>query len=254
MALNYKCYVDLNWLLGLWGTLLCVFVLYPLAYSMPGPDHGCIENPFNTVAMIRNSTAIQEMFVLYFVSVFAYNVLGVLVTCILNSVWHAILGTLDTQACPSCLACGCISLVHVCLAVCIDNFRPVSVWGTDLFIFYAISRSFGEPWTKWSYLQLLGMFVLLYGTAIYNAPNQGSLLLRGQWFGCFLDYSVEYDELEMDDSKRDEVAQPLSFKSPLLTPKSARMTPTRGGYDSLEMRDTRPILSVQEARRNTMTK
>jgi hypothetical protein len=178
---------------GLWGTILCVCFLYPLVYNLPGPDHGCIENPYNTYVMFRNSTPIQLMFVLFFVSVFLYNVLGVLVTCVLNSVWHAIL----------------------------DNFRPVSVWGTDLFIYYGISHAFGETWTVWSWLQLGGMFILLYGTAIYNAPNTGSIMLRGQWYGCFLDFSTEYDEADENIADSGEEPVPLSSVSPFMTPRSA---------------------------------
>lgn len=76
---------------GLWGTLVCLFVLYPLAYKLPGDDHGCIENPYNTYAMINNSKEIQSIFILYFVSIFFYNILACLVTFMMNSVWHAIL-------------------------------------------------------------------------------------------------------------------------------------------------------------------
>ena len=54
----------------------------------------------------------------------------------------------------------------------LDNFRPISVWGVDLIIFYALIGStttqYGEPWTEWSYLQLIGMLLLFLGTAIYN--------------------------------------------------------------------------------------
>jgi hypothetical protein len=42
----------------------------------------------------------------------------------------------------------------------LDNFRPVSVWVADLFIFYVITDgSFGEAWTAYSWLQLFGMLV-----------------------------------------------------------------------------------------------
>eukprot|EP00604_Paraphysomonas_vestita_P000693 CAMPEP_0174824404 /NCGR_PEP_ID=MMETSP1107-20130205/33975_1 /TAXON_ID=36770 /ORGANISM="Paraphysomonas vestita, Strain GFlagA" /LENGTH=288 /DNA_ID=CAMNT_0016051569 /DNA_START=20 /DNA_END=883 /DNA_ORIENTATION=- len=44
---------------GLWGTIVCITILYPAAYFMPGADHGSIENPFNTIAMIQNSTSVQ---------------------------------------------------------------------------------------------------------------------------------------------------------------------------------------------------
>ena len=124
---------------GLWGTVLCIFVMYPLAYYLPGDDHGSYENPFNTMAMIENSTTIQVAFVIYFFAIFFYNLFAVLVTFLLNSVWHAIL----------------------------DNFRPITVWTTDLFIYYVVVKTgdLGEPWTKWSFLQLAGMFILFYGTA-----------------------------------------------------------------------------------------
>ncbi len=151
---------------GMWGTLICLFLLYPAAYYMPGPDHGSIENPYNTMQMIANSADIQHMFILYFFSILSYNILACLVTFMMDSVWHAIL----------------------------DNFRPISVWCTDLVIFYFISQAFGEEWTIYSYIQLLGMFVLLYGTAVYNAPNPGSIKLTGDPLSCFINCSDEYDD------------------------------------------------------------
>jgi len=131
---------------GFWGTVVCLFVLYPICYALPGADAGGVmENPYDTFAMMQNSPELRQMFLLYFLSIFFYNALAVLVTFMLNSVWHAIL----------------------------DNFRPITVWGADLFIFYLVTTSFGEKWTVWSWLQLLGMMILFYGTAIYNAPNAG---------------------------------------------------------------------------------
>ena len=61
------------------------------------------------------------------------------------------------------------------------------------------------------------MTVLLYGTAIYNAPNDGSLQLEGQWWGFGMNFTSEYDairreqyEAEMDakwEAKRAEFKQ-----------------------------------------------
>lgn len=153
---------------GFWGSLICLVVLYPLAYYTPGDDHGSFENPFNTYYMIKNSSSISWMCVLYIVSITSYNIFCVLITFMLNSVWHAIL----------------------------DNFRPITVWGSSLFIFYFVNPAFGESWTVWSYMQLLGLFVLLYGTAVYNAPNAASLKLEGDLKSCFIDCSEEYRELE----------------------------------------------------------
>ena len=58
---------------GLWGTLLCVTVVYPLAYYLPGDDHGSYEDPFNTYEMFKNSKTIQNAFLIYFVVIFLYN-------------------------------------------------------------------------------------------------------------------------------------------------------------------------------------
>ena len=121
---------------GLWGLSVCTFVLYPAAYAAG------VEDPYDTYVMFRNSQDIQRMFLLYFVAIFSYNLLAVLVTYMLDSVWHAIL----------------------------DNFRPISVWGVDLALFYVVtSGAFGEAWAyPGSYVQVAALGVLLYGTAVYN--------------------------------------------------------------------------------------
>jgi hypothetical protein len=169
---------------GFWGSAICLFILYPLAYHMTGEDHGSIENPYNTIAMISNTPAIQAVFTLYFFSILLYNVLALLVTFMLDSVWHAIL----------------------------DNFRPITVWGMDLFIFYCVTQNFGEKWSSdWSWLQLLGMFILLYGTGIYNAPNAGSILLTGRLQDCYMDLSHEYDAV--NNSMNEENARILDGKN-----------------------------------------
>lgn len=191
---------------GLWGTLLCLTVLYPVAYYTPGSDHGSYENPFNTWAMLSNSADLSWVFFIYFLSVFLYNLFACLVTFMLNSVWHAIL----------------------------DNFRPITVWCTDMFIFYHISSSLGESWTKWCWVQLGGMLVLFYGTAIYNAPNAGSLKLEGQWWAFGINLNAEYRELEEEmedvalDAKAANKTVPSPYMhnmSPFLTPGGSRVTP-----------------------------
>ena len=50
----------------------------------------------------------------------------------------------------------------------LDNFRPISVWGVDLLIFVITSGAYGEDWSVYSWLQLAGLVLLLYGTAVYN--------------------------------------------------------------------------------------
>jgi len=62
-----------------------------------------------------------------------YNCAAVYVTKYLSAIWHAIL----------------------------DNFRPITIWGLDLMIFYVFlpGSGFGEQWLSSSYLQLGGLVV-----------------------------------------------------------------------------------------------
>jgi len=177
---------------GLWGTIFCVTVAYPIVYYLPGDDHGSYEDPFNTWYMIKNSTTIQIAFWIYFCSIFFYNFFAVLVTFLLNSVWHAIL----------------------------DNFRPITIWMTDLVIFYYFTPDLGEKWTVFSWVQVFGMIILLYGTAIYNAPNAGSILLEGQWFSFGFNFSREYEAI------KEEIMHDEQFESRKLS--SRKMSSFRG--------------------------
>ena len=96
---------------------------------------GGVEDPYDTYVLMSNSAEIRSMFALYFISIFAYNMLAVLVTFLLDSVWHAIL----------------------------DNFRPITVWAVDLMLYYTVTAGgFGEAWTyPGSYVQLAGLVVLV---------------------------------------------------------------------------------------------
>jgi hypothetical protein len=152
---------------------LCL--LYPIAYYIPGHDQGSFENFWTGWEMVQGTRYIRILVILSMVIVFGFNLFCVLVTFLLSSIWHAIL----------------------------DNFRPLTVWCTDLILYYVIERQqaatredrIGESWTPYSWLQLAGMAVLLYGTAIYNAPDSGSIRLEGKWYSLGLDFSQEYNKI-----------------------------------------------------------
>jgi hypothetical protein len=147
---------------GFWGAIICVLFLYPVTYYTGA------EDPWNTYTMIVNSTTLQWAIAMFVFNVLMVNVLSVLVTFILSSVWHAIL----------------------------DNFRPITLWIADLYLFYAVSHHrVGESWTQYSWIQLAGLVVLLYGTAVYN----GSIRLSGRAIDLFLDFSSEYSAYDKAD-------------------------------------------------------
>lgn len=85
---------------GLWGTLLTVFVVYPLCYYLPGQDNGSFEDPFDALAMVKNSPTLQYLIFFFVLFVTIYNCAAVYVTKYLSAIWHAIL----------------------------DNFRPITIW------------------------------------------------------------------------------------------------------------------------------
>ncbi|OQR93399.1 Drug/Metabolite Transporter (DMT) Superfamily [Achlya hypogyna] len=126
---------------GIWGSILMLAIVLPLAYVIPGADHGRLEDFFDSVEMMRNSESLRQVCALYIVSITGFNVASIYVTFFLDSVWRSIL----------------------------VNFRPVAVWLASLFSYYvATNHAYGEPWTPWSWLQLGGMLLLFFGTAIYN--------------------------------------------------------------------------------------
>ena len=179
---------------GVWGSILMPMVVFPWAYILPGTDvDGCFENVLDAYYMVQNSTSIQIILACFTITVFLYNIFCIYVTFLLDSVWHSIL----------------------------DNFRPVSVWGTDLLLFYVFtSGHFGEQWSHGSFLQLIGLILLFVGTAVYN----GTIKLPG----------MSYDEDDVDEEiglltpGYDKLSNktPYLNRSPLLnfrslTPKSA---------------------------------
>jgi len=172
------------WLLigmeGVFGSLLCIFVVYPIAGVVPGSNHGVFEDFSNTLAQLSNNPDLITLSALFCISVFVLNSFSVLVTFMLSSVWHAIL----------------------------DNFRPISIWAVELFLYAYTDGAHGEQWTRGSYLQLLGLGVMLAGTAIYNGtitvpglPKEELLFAGDKRSSPALARSPLIMRAEMDDGK-----------------------------------------------------
>lgn len=55
---------------GLWGMALMLLFVFPLAYALPGSDvGGCVENAWDSLAMVKHSTHLQLILAAFFVSV-----------------------------------------------------------------------------------------------------------------------------------------------------------------------------------------
>ena len=91
----------------------------------------------------QNEPMLVYLSAAFCISAFILNSFSVLVTLMLSSVWHAIL----------------------------DNFRPISIWAVQIVIYQLTDGAHGETWGPGSYSQLIGLGVMLLGTAIYNVRS-----------------------------------------------------------------------------------
>ena len=145
---------------GLWGTVLMGAVVLPLfQYMIPGSDVGGVyENTADTATMISHSASLQTLLMISFVSVLVYNICGVMVTQQASAVHHTFL----------------------------DATRTVFVWAASVAVYYypGADKSFGEPLTWWSLLQLVGFALLLLGECVYD----GLVELPRSWFAPELEF------------------------------------------------------------------
>lgn len=129
---------------GLFGMLHCVIWVFPLLYWFNGDDHGHVEDIVDTFYMFSHSWMVALIAFSDMVMMLFYNVFGMEVTDSLSAVYRVIIETL----------------------------RTLCVWLVDLFIYYILSAGrLGESWTPYSYIQLFGFTLMVFGTVLYNYDN-----------------------------------------------------------------------------------
>lgn len=126
---------------GIWGSLMMFLIVYPLLWIMPGQDHGHQEDLPDTFVMLSNNPQLFVCFMVYLFSCATFNATGIVVT-------------------------GALSAVH---RVMLDACRTTVIWAFGLAVYsYDPSSPFGEQWTVYSPLQLLGFVVLVIGQMTYG--------------------------------------------------------------------------------------
>ena len=164
---------------GVWGTLVMGLIIFPWVYLIPGSDAvplscaplpctptGSVENPLDTIAMLRSNTDLCVVVGALFVLNIGWNLQLIYITKLLDAMWVAIM----------------------------FNFIPAVVWMLDLSLYYATvdgtaaaadvvgagggvtrpnaigskSHPLGEKWTDFSVIELFGMLLLFFGTAVYK--------------------------------------------------------------------------------------
>jgi len=127
---------------GFWGILMMIFIVYPLLWILPGDDNGHKEDPFDTMVMISNSPPLMGCVVTYLFSCGTFNITGIQVTAALSAVHRMMM----------------------------DASRTMVIWAFGLYVHYGVdpNSKFGETWNNYSYMQLVGFFILVIGQAIYG--------------------------------------------------------------------------------------
>jgi drug/metabolite transporter (DMT)-like permease len=127
---------------GIWGTLECIFLIFPLISFMPGEDNGKFEDTIDTLVMLSNSVDLQILVLVYIFSCSTYNIAGMAVTSSFSAVHRTML----------------------------EASRTAVIWSFDLIIHYGVDKSipFGEAWLPYSWLQMVGFFTVVAGQMIYG--------------------------------------------------------------------------------------
>ncbi|KAJ5075225.1 hypothetical protein M0811_07578 [Anaeramoeba ignava] len=163
---------------GLWGFLFCI-VFMIIAYFLPGDDgDGVHENTIDSFVMLGHSGVLIAFTLTYVVVILGYNILGMIITAFSSALLRNIL----------------------------EGIRPFLIWMSLVVIHYSAPDSgLGEKWTKWSWLELGGFLVTLFGAFIYNRV----IKLPCFFYGNPLDKPINdgNDEKDEKDDLNDDVFQ-----------------------------------------------
>lgn len=127
---------------GVWGVVVMLATVFPVLKLIPGSDHGCLEDDSSVVAMATSNNTIFAVMFVFWLSCGLYNVAGIAVT-------------------------GALSAVH---RVMLEAFRTSIVWVFGLGVHYLVDSAspYGESWTAYSWLELVGFGVLMVGQVVYG--------------------------------------------------------------------------------------
>lgn len=127
---------------GIWGGMIMLLFAFPVLYLLPGSDSGHVEDEYNSIYMLSGSSTILLALCGYLCACSTYNMVGIAVT-------------------------GALSATH---RVLLDAVRTAIIWSFGLVVHYCIdpTSSFGESWTSFSCIEVLGFSVLVLGQLVYG--------------------------------------------------------------------------------------
>lgn len=122
--------------------LIMLALVYPVMYAFPGADHGHMNDPMTSVALFSNSVGARMLFLGACLTGGAITVSLTYATAVLSAMWRMLLEAGGTFL----------------------------VWFFGLLVHYLVDSGseLGEVWSTWSYLELLGLLVVLLGQSVYG--------------------------------------------------------------------------------------
>lgn len=158
---------------GLWGLLFMIFIACPLAYVIPGKDYSpmpknSLENTYDSLLCLGSNGYLIIAVVVFCIAVLVYNCYGMLITNAFSAVNRTIF----------------------------EAARTAVIWIVDLIIQAIFPGSpFGELWSKWSFLELIGFIILVFSSLVYN---------RVIVLPLPLDYEKDLVKVEPEKNEADE--------------------------------------------------
>jgi drug/metabolite transporter (DMT)-like permease len=126
----------------IWGFVMMILLAFPFALIVPGKDPSPLGNSLENFIdsfMQLAEPKVAGICVGFIIAVLGLNMFGMLVTSHTNAINRTLM----------------------------EAARTILVWIVML-IAFAAGWGFGEPWSKWSWLELSGFIILVCGTVIYN--------------------------------------------------------------------------------------
>lgn len=152
---------------GMFGTLIMGLFVLPLCYFLPGDNLGSYENAIDAFVQVGQAPGLLALVIAYVFSIAFFNFFGLSVSKTLSTIHRTL----------------------------IDACRTILVWITSIII----GPPFGESWGKWSWLQLIGFFFLIVGTALYNGS---ATVIRNFVLKRYYKRSDLFEEGEVEKQKR----------------------------------------------------
>eukprot|EP00033_Pygsuia_biforma_P000675 GCRY01000794.1.p1 GENE.GCRY01000794.1~~GCRY01000794.1.p1 ORF type:complete len:406 (-),score=70.12 GCRY01000794.1:241-1458(-) len=143
---------------GIWGTIIMIplMIILQVTPSCDNDSTACSLNPtyhedsIESFEMIGRSEYLMWVLAIYVLAIVFFNIAGIGVTAKLSAVHRTVLEAL----------------------------RILGVWTVDLFFYYALGPFLGhsymlkntsaEKWSVYSWLELGGFFLLIFGSLLYN--------------------------------------------------------------------------------------